>query len=233
MKKTKIHAVKNGQICPMHQINSAIQSYEEKGYTYIGMESSNEWVFLEFREEEPKEEIFFEPISEKEILANIKKGKANSADIRAYYITEPEMKEGVTIPIPKRATKASAGYDFFALKDILIPPETIMLIPTYLKCKLGKNNVLLLMPRSSLGFKYNCTLANTVGVIDSDYYGNYKNDGHILVKLVNNSKDYISIRKGEAFCQGIIINFLTTSNDEKDEKEERGGGIGSTNKDNE
>ena len=80
-------------------------------------------------------------------------------------------------------------------------------------------------PRSSFGIKYGITLANTTGIIDADYYNNPKNEGHIFVKLVNNGKE-LSVLEGEAICQGIIIPFFKTEDD--DTTEERVGGIGST-----
>lgn len=128
--------------------------------------------------------------------------------------------------LPARATTKSAGYDFYALKDITIKPKEIIKIPTGYKAKMNDNEVLLLMVRSSMGFKYNVRLCNQIGVIDSDYYNNETNEGHIWVALQNEgSNDYV-IKKGDAYCQGIFINYLTASNDITSRK--RVGGIGST-----
>ena len=89
--------------------------------------------------------------------------------------------------------------------------------------------VLSLYPRSSLGFKYKMQLNNTVGIIDADYY-NAKNEGHIQIKITNDSRENktISLEQGNAFAQGVFTEFLVTYDDET--TEERTGGFGSTNK---
>lgn len=92
---------------------------------------------------------------------------------------------------------------------------------------MNKGEMLLLFPRSSLGFKYYCRLANTVGVIDSDYY-NSDNEGHIWVKLRNEGDKAMFIKSGEGICQGVFIPFLLTDNDSFDVGNVRNGGIGST-----
>jgi dUTP pyrophosphatase len=94
---------------------------------------------------------------------------------------------------------------------------------------MNEDYVLFLLPRSSLGFKYRLQLDNTVGVIDSDYYYS-DNEGHIFIKLTNDSKldkDMI-VKKGEGICQGIFLKFGLTIDD--DTNEIRNGGFGSTNK---
>ena len=82
--------------------------------------------------------------------------------------------------IPKRSTKYSAGYDFEALYDFTIKPGDSLLIATGIKVKMNKDEVLLLMDRSSQGFKYNVRMCNQLGVIDKDYYNSKKNEGHIF-----------------------------------------------------
>lgn len=129
--------------------------------------------------------------------------------------------------LPRRATKNSAGYDFFAIKEYIIKPGEIVKIPTGYKAKFNEQEALLLLVRSSMGFKYNVRMCNQVGLIESDYYNNESNEGHIYVALQNEGeKDYI-IKKGDAYCQGIFINFLTC---EDKVNATRLGGIGSTNK---
>lgn len=130
--------------------------------------------------------------------------------------------------LPRRATKGSAGYDFFAPCDIVITPHSTAFIRTGIKCQIEDGYVLELYPRSGLGFKYRVALNNTVGIIDSDYYNNDKNEGHIMCKLYNPSGETILIKKGEAYMQGIFKEFFLA--DEEEVTAERVGGIGSTTK---
>lgn len=130
--------------------------------------------------------------------------------------------------LPNRSTKNSAGYDFFSLFDFSLKPGEIMKIPTGIKVNMENNDVLFLVVRSSMGFKYNIRMCNQVGVIDSDYYNNSDNEGHIWIKLKNEGdKDFI-VKNGDAICQGIFLNYLTVTN-ERDVKKIRNGGLGSTN----
>ena len=130
--------------------------------------------------------------------------------------------------LPNRSTKNSAGYDFFSLFDFSLKPGEIMKIPTGIKVNMENNDVLFLVVRSSMGFKYNVRMCNQVGVIDSDYYNNSDNEGHIWIKLKNEGdKDFI-VKNGDAICQGIFLNYLTVTN-ERDVKKSRNGGLGSTN----
>ncbi|MFR5857036.1 MAG: deoxyuridine 5'-triphosphate nucleotidohydrolase [Bacilli bacterium] len=130
--------------------------------------------------------------------------------------------------LPKRASKNSAGYDLLAIKDYIIKPKEILKIPTGLKVRMHYDEVLLIVVRSSMGFKYNVRLTNQVGVIDSDFYNNIDNEGHFFVSLQNEGdKDFV-IKKGEAFAQGIFIKYLISDDDTASEI--RKGGLGSTNK---
>ena len=132
-----------------------------------------------------------------------------------------------SIVLPERKTSKSAGYDFIAFSDIVIKPGEIKKIPTGYNVKLQDDEVLLIVVRSSLGFKYNIRLCNQVGVIDADYYNNSSNEGHMFVALQNEgNKDFI-INKGDAYAQGIIIKYLTCG---EENKHKRIGGNGSTNK---
>lgn len=130
------------------------------------------------------------------------------------------------ISLPKRATKNSAGYDFFLPFNIIIYANDSIKIPTGIKVEMNSDEVLKLYPRSSLGFKYGIRLANTTGIIDSDYFNNKGNEGHIWLKLVNPSDKNIELKKGEAVMQGIFEKFLVCDDDEGNG--ERVGGIGST-----
>ena len=135
-----------------------------------------------------------------------------------------------SIELPKRGTSGSAGYDFHCPSYITIPINSSIKIPTGIKCYMYDGWVLECYPRSSYGFKYGACLANTVGIVDKDYYDNTNNEGHIFIKLVNDSvlAKPIEINTGDAFCQGILTPFGITYDD--DTTEIRTGGIGSTNK---
>lgn len=132
------------------------------------------------------------------------------------------------IKLPQRATAGSAGYDIYSVCDFELRPNQTALLPTGIKFDCDKDKCLLIFPRSGQGFKYKVQLYNTVGVIDSDYYNNEKNEGHIWVKLYNDSPDghTLSIKTGEAICQGIISPYFTVDDDESTET--RKGGFGST-----
>ena len=133
-----------------------------------------------------------------------------------------------TYNLPKRGTKSSAGYDFFALFDYTLKPGEIMKIPTGIKSQFNDDEVLFLIDRSSMGFKWNVRMCNQVGVIDADYYNNSDNEGHIWIKIQNEGdKDY-SVKQGEAMIQGIFMKYLMVDDDEVSTT--RMGGIGSTSK---
>lgn len=131
--------------------------------------------------------------------------------------------------LPKRSTKYSAGYDFNVLSDYVIKPGEIVKIPTGIKSYMGEDEVLFIVIRSSLGFKYNARLCNQVGVIDKDYYNNENNEGHIWIALKNEGDKDIVLNKGDHFAQGIFMKYLTVD-DEEEIKSTRTGGFGSTNK---
>lgn len=133
------------------------------------------------------------------------------------------------IRLPKRATKGSAGYDFYSPFMVDITQGSSTIIPTGIRCKMDEGWVLTLYPRSGMGFKTGTRLANTVGVIDSDYYFS-DNEGHIMLKLVNDGvlgKD-VSIKTGDGICQGIFLPFGVTEDDNATAI--RNGGFGSTDK---
>ena len=129
--------------------------------------------------------------------------------------------------LPKRATKGSAGYDFFAPISFSLPPGTTIKIPTGIRAKMDENWVLKLYPRSGLGFKYRLQMNNTVGIIDSDYFYS-DNEGHIFVKLTNDSNEgkTVDIPAGTGFVQGIFLEYGITVDDDADGV--RNGGFGST-----
>lgn len=134
-----------------------------------------------------------------------------------------------SIELPKRATKGSAGYDFFAPFAFSLPPGRTIKIPTGIRAKMEEDWVLKLYPRSGLGFKYRLQLNNTVGIIDSDYYYS-DNEGHIFAKITNDSNEgkTIEIGAGTGFMQGIFLEYGITVDDDTDGV--RNGGFGSTTK---
>ena len=130
------------------------------------------------------------------------------------------------ICLPVRATAGSAGYDFYSPINITLKPGETAKIPTGIRCKIDDGYVLQIYPRSSLGFKYQMCLLNTVGIIDSDYY-NADNEGHIIVGIVNRGNKDIEIKKGDRFVQGIFYQYFLA--EEEANNKERHGGFGSTN----
>ena len=130
------------------------------------------------------------------------------------------------IKLPKRATDGSAGYDFFMPWNMLVASDEYSLIPTGIRFVSDQQNVVLMVyPRSGLGFKYAMRLINTVGCIDQDYQF-ATNEGHIMVKFI--SEKNFELKQGDAFCQGIISQYLVTTDDDSVIKEKRTGGFGST-----
>ena len=136
--------------------------------------------------------------------------------------------EYLDIKLPQRATSKSAGYDFYSPFSFELYPSETIKIPTGIKAYMQDDEVLKIYIRSSLGFKYDVGLSNMVGVIDADYHNNPNNEGHIWIKLINHGDKTLSINKGEAIAQGIFEKYLKADND-KPVKDERVGGIGSTN----
>ena len=138
--------------------------------------------------------------------------------------------EDKNINLPVRKTKASAGYDFEAAEDTVIPafkPGTKpVLVKTGVKSYFGEDEVLILANRSSNPMKKGLVLANSIGVIDSDYYSNPDNDGHIMFAFYNFGDTDVTIEKGTAIGQGIFYKFLTS--DEDVANGTRVGGFGST-----
>lgn len=138
---------------------------------------------------------------------------------------------GASVPgavrLPRRATAGSAGYDFFSPVDFVLAPGESILLPTGVRVRMDEGWVLMLYPRSGLGFKYRLQLNNTVGIIDSDYF-HAKNEGHILLKLTNDSRDgrTLAVRAGDAVAQGVFVEYGIAVDDDADAPRE--GGFGST-----
>lgn len=133
------------------------------------------------------------------------------------------------IQLPARSTKLSAGYDFKSPIDFTLAPGETIKIPTGIKVFLDPNKFLAIYPRSGHGFKYKLQLYNTCGIIDADYSSS-DNEGHIMVKLYNDSPDgkTLKIHAGDGICQGVIQAYFITDDDEATGM--RNGGFGSTDK---
>lgn len=140
--------------------------------------------------------------------------------------------EDCNINIPVRKTKYSAGYDMEAAEDVIVPSfkkgDKPTLVKTGLKAYMQDDEVLMLYNRSSNPKKKGFILANSVGVVDKDYYGNSDNDGHIMFAFYNIKDEDIEIKKGEAIGQGVFQKYLVVDDDIAEGT--RVGGFGSTNK---
>ena len=146
---------------------------------------------------------------------------------RFFEVVKDEYrKNSGDIKLPTRATEYSAGYDFYSPVDITIEPQESVMIWTDVKAHMYYDNALIIIPRSSMG-KQPIMIANTVGLIDNDYYGNEDNDGNIGFRLLNLGKTPYEIKVGDRIGQGIFIKYGTVKNDNTISK--RSGGFGSTN----
>ena len=159
--------------------------------------------------------------------------------INMFYQYESQLPLGIdeyikdcydNIVIPTRATKGSAGYDFVMPFDVELDTFTDINIPTGIKCQIDNGYFLMIVPRSSMGFKNYLRLANTLGVVDSDFFDNKDNEGHIFAKIrvEKTLEEPIRINRGERFIQGIFVPYGIVDNDSV--TTERNGGIGSSGK---
>lgn len=149
----------------------------------------------------------------------------------AFNILTDEKKNKYSIPIdiklPIRADQQSAGYDFFAPKDVQILPHNTLIILTDVKAYMQHDEVLKIFIRSSLAIKRGLQLANSVGVVDSSYYNNPDNDGNIGICITNTSGTAVTIKAGDRIAQGIFEKYLTIDEDDV-LNEARIGGFGSS-----
>ena len=149
---------------------------------------------------------------------------------RGFEIAKGYEDKGINLPI--RKTRNSAAYDIEAAEDIVLPSfkkgMKPTLIPTGIKAYMKSDEVLLIVPRSSGPKKQGISFPHNVGVIDSDYYGNSDNDGHIFIQCINLKDEDVLIKKGDAVGQAIFQNYLTVDDDSANGI--RAGGFGSTDK---
>lgn len=162
-------------------------------------------------------------------LEDIAKGKIN---IQGAFNTLKEYSlDDIydSIKLPERATRKSAGYDFYAPYDFTIAPGETLKIATGIRVILDDDKFLMCAPRSGHGFKARLQLDNTVGIIDADY-SESDNEGHIHLKITNDSHTgkTVVVKKGEGMMQAIILPYFTVDNDTA--TSERNGGFGSTTK---
>lgn len=163
----------------------------------------------------------FEKVSFEQFLKDCR----NSSEITIAQASEEDIRWAYdNIKLPTNATKCSAGLDFYyPFKDILHIGKIPKVFPTGVRWIGDDNMVLLIVPRSSLGFKYQLKLLNTVGVIDADYCCS-DNEGHIQLGLVAENDCYISTN--DRVVQGITVNFCKLDN--ASNAPTRNGGFGST-----
>lgn len=147
--------------------------------------------------------------------------------IKFHKVIEPMQKVEGETSLPRRATKGSCAYDFYAKTNYTVKPNEIVKIWTDIKAEMDEDVVLLINVRSSMSGKF--TLSNTQGWIDSDYYSNEKNDGNIGIFLKNISNETLTIEKGDRIAQGMFTHYLITV-DDNPISEERVGGFGSSGK---
>ena len=155
--------------------------------------------------------------------------KFEKISIEQYEKDLKEKCEYSDITLPSRSTKHSAGYDFKSPIEFELKPGEIIKVPTGIKAAMNDDEFLAILVRSSMGFKYNIRLCNQVGIIDSDYYNNPNNEGHMWIALQNHGDKVYSVKAGESFGQGLFMKYYVVD-DEDIIKEDRIGGFGSTNK---
>ena len=132
------------------------------------------------------------------------------------------------IHLPIRKTAKSAGYDLEAAETTVLAPHAVTVVPTGLKAFMEGDEYLSIFIRSSLAFKKGLMLANSTGIVDSDYYNNEDNEGHIMVAVYNTTSQPFHISKGDRVAQGIFTKYLKADGDAA--KGLRTGGVGSTGK---
>jgi len=158
-------------------------------------------------------------------LEKIAKFECVSKDQYIKDVGEENAHSYTAIRLPRRATAHSAGYDFFTPCDVFLPPNGSAVVKTGVRALMAEGWVLLIYPRSGLGFKFGIRLANTVGVIDGDY-ANAPNEGHIMIKLINPTEQSLTLQAGTAIAQGVFTPYGITVDDNA--TAERQGGFGST-----
>lgn len=148
--------------------------------------------------------------------------------MRYFEVVKNEFRKNpnVEIKLPTRATEHSAGYDFYSPVTVTIQPNEMAMIWTDVKAHMYYDNALFIIPRSSMG-KQPIMISNTIGLIDSDYYGNESTDGNIGFRLLNLGNTPYEIKVGDRIGQGVFVKYGTIKDDHTTTT--RSGGFGSTN----
>ena len=148
--------------------------------------------------------------------------------MRKFEVVREDAIEYGTLPpkMPNRATKHSAGYDFYSPIDLVIEPKAMQMIWTNVKAQFETDEVLILSVTSGMG-KRQIMLANTIGIIDSDYYGNPSNDGNLGFRLYNFGTEPYVISAGDKIGEGVFLKYLTVDGEEEITSTKQGG-FGST-----
>jgi dUTP pyrophosphatase len=165
-------------------------------------------------------------------LQKIAKFERVSEKLYNQFVKEAENSTALVkygeIQLPQRATEGSAGYDFICTDFVALKPNESAIINTFVKVYMEPGWALTIIPRSGLGFKYFVRLANTIGLIDTDYYNNESNEGCIMVKIRNEGEKTMVLEPGDRFCQGMLVPYGITYDDDAHQKMIREGGTGST-----
>lgn len=147
-------------------------------------------------------------------------------------VDEAKKIPDVETVLPERSDGGSAGYDFRSKESYFLQPGETHMFWSDVKVHLNGNEVLMIYPRSGLGFKKGVVIKNLTGVIDSSYYGNPDNDGNIGIGLVNNGSDPVKIEVGDRIAQGVFMNYFVTDDDKFESGNAqwfgRSGGYGSS-----
>lgn len=153
----------------------------------------------------------------------------------------PDLERFPDFIMPKRASGQAAGVDLFAQEDMEITNNT-ELFELGFKAAVPEGYVGIIFPRSGLGAKFNCQLSNTLGVIDSDYRGQWMAALHLggkgtkvqIVETHRPSHDQthrLVVKKGEAYAQVLFFEvplMEIVQVTELDDTERGEGGFGST-----
>lgn len=148
-------------------------------------------------------------------------------DYKSNGLSPEKVYEDILV-LPVRSSEGSAGHDFVLTKDINLKPGESVKIETGIKVKIKTGWVLFVTPRSGLGSKFRLQLDNTIGIIDSDYYDNPENEGHMFIMITNDGKEGKSVilNAGDRFAQGVFLPYGITTHDKP--LGDRLGGIGSS-----
>jgi len=162
----------------------------------------------------------FEKVSFEQFKNDVKK--------QLPFLNEAEISDAYKeLSLPKRGSTAAAGYDFVAPYDCVLEAGAHLLFPSGTRAKIENDYFLMIVPRSSLGLKYQLMLMNTTGIIDADYYY-ADNEGHIMFPLINRGDKDLVIKRGDRLVQGIFLKYYLAQEEEVLTK--RSGGFGSTGK---